>query len=153
MKRLFGVTKCGKEVFLYTLENKNGMKAIVSNYGALLINLFVPDKNGVVEDVVLGYDTLEEYFVNDSFFGATIAPNANRIGNASFVLDGVTYQLCVNDGVNNLHSDKELASHKLVWDAVEAENQVTFSVDMWGLRPRKMLDSLYRLRYLQGLLA
>ena len=78
-KEQFGVTKDGKEATLYTLENKNGMKAQITDYGAILVRLFVPDKNGKAEDVTLGYDRLEDYFANGSFFGATIAPNANRI--------------------------------------------------------------------------
>lgn len=89
-KRVFGTTKDGKEVFLYTLENKNGMKAEVTDFGAILVNLFVPDKNGTLQDVTLGYDQVADYEANGSFFGATIAPNANRIAGASFVIDGVT---------------------------------------------------------------
>ena len=128
-KTLFG-TKDGAEVFLYTLENKNGMKAVLSNYGALIIELWVPDKNGVLADVCLGYDTLEEYLVNGNFYGALIAPNANRIGNASFTLNGKEYKLDVNDGPNNLHSHRELGTHKLLWDAAEEDNAVTFTLQM-----------------------
>ena len=87
-KKLFGTTKDGKEIYLYTMENKNGMKAVVMNYGANLVELWVPDKSGKSEDVVLGYDKLESYFANGCFFGATVGPSANRIANASFVLDG-----------------------------------------------------------------
>lgn len=121
-KRLFGTTKDGKEIFLYTLENKNGMKAEIINYGAILVNLFVPDKNGSIQDVTLGYDKLEDYYANGSFFGATIAPNANRIAGAKFTIDGETYQLDVNDGPNNLHSHFDIGAHKQVWDAQPQEN-------------------------------
>ena len=116
-KEQFGVTKDGKEATLYTLENKNGMKAQITDYGAILVRLFVPDKNGKAEDVTLGYDRLEDYFANGSFFGATIAPNANRIADAKFTIDGVTYQVDVNDGPNNLHSHLDLATHKRMWKA------------------------------------
>lgn len=116
-KELFGKTKSGIEIYRYWLENSKGMKAGIINYGAILVNLLVPDRNGNIADVVLGYDTLEPYFENGSFFGATIGPNANRIGKAAFTLDGRSYQLDVNDGENNLHSHKGLGYHKRVWEA------------------------------------
>ena len=83
-KRSFGITKEGKEVFLFSLENKNGVKAEVTNYGAILVNLFVPDKDGNTEDIVLGFDDVSGYESNPSYFGSVIAPSANRIGGASF---------------------------------------------------------------------
>ena len=129
-KELFGTDKEGKEVYLYTLSNSRGMKAKVMNYGAILVDLIVPDKEGKTADVVLGYDKLSEYFVNGCFFGAFIGPNANRIANARFILDGVEYHLDPNDGMNNLHSHKELGVHKRIWEAQEIENGVVFSVDM-----------------------
>lgn len=125
-KESFGKTKQGQEIYRFWLENSRGMKAGMINYGAILVNLFVPDKNGNVEDVVLGYDTLEPYFTNGCFFGATVGPNANRIGGASFVLDGQKYQLDANDGANNLHSHKDLGYHKRIWDAEEKEDSITF---------------------------
>ena len=129
-KELFGTDKEGKEVYLYTLSNSRGMKAKVMNYGAILVDLIVPDKEGKTADVVLGYDKLSEYFVNGCFFGAVIGPNANRIANARFILDGVEYHLDPNDGMNNLHSHKDLGVHKRIWEAQEIENGVVFSVDM-----------------------
>lgn len=128
-KELFGTTKCGKQIYRYFISNSKGLKAGVINYGAILVNLFVPDKNGKIADVVLGYDTLEPYFENGSFFGATVGPNANRIGGASFVLDGQRYNLDVNDGKNNLHSHMELGYHKRVWEACEGTDSVTFSLE------------------------
>lgn len=128
-KELFGTTKCGKQIYRYFISNSKGLKAGVINYGAILVNLFVPDKNGEIADVVLGYDTLEPYFDNGSFFGATVGPNANRIGGASFVLDGQRYNLDVNDGKNNLHSHIELGYHKRVWEACEGTDSVTFSLE------------------------
>lgn len=129
-KQLFGTTKEGKEVFLYTLENKNGMKAEVTDYGAILVRLFVPDKNGKADDVTLGYDRLEDYYENGSFFGGTIAPNANRIAGAAFTIDGVKYSLDVNDGPNNLHSHFALGGHKRVWQVREGEQSVTFTLKL-----------------------
>lgn len=126
---LFGKTAEGREVKLYTLENKKGVKARVMNYGAILVNLLVPDQNGNVEDICLGYDKLEDYFVNGCYFGATIGPNGNRIANAAFEMDGVKYQLDVNDGPNNLHSHPQEGFHKRVWDAKEDENSVVFYIE------------------------
>ncbi len=116
-KESFGKTKEGQEVFLYTLENSKGMKAAVTNYGANLVRLLVPDKNGEVKDVVLGFDSVAGYESNPSFFGALIGPNANRIGGAAFTLNQKTYTLKKNNGENNLHSDEEKASHKRIWEA------------------------------------
>ncbi len=127
-KELFGTTKDGKEIYRYWLENSKGMKAGVINFGAVLVNLYVPDQKGNVEDVVLGYDDLEPYLQNGSFFGATVGPNANRIGGASFELDGKRYQLDVNDGMNNLHSHMEQGYHKRVWEAREGDESVTFFI-------------------------
>ncbi len=123
----FGISKEGQEVTLYTISNEKGMKAEIINYGAILVGLKVPDKDGKVADVVLGYDNIEAYFNNPSFFGATIGPNANRIGGASFTLDGATYQLDKNDGENNLHSHKEDGYHKKVWNAEIKDNSVILS--------------------------
>ena len=110
--KAFGTCTCGKEITAYTIANSKGMKATVINYGAILTELFVPDKDGKAVDVVLGYDTLEPYFENGSFFGATVGRSANRIADAKFEIDGVTYQLDVNDGPNNLHSQFENGMHK-----------------------------------------
>lgn len=152
-KRNFGVE--GQEATLYTLENSKGMKAEVTNYGANLVNLFVPDKNGVVEDVVLGFDSVKGYMKNGSFFGATIGPSANRIAGAKFSIDGVEYHIDVNDGVNNLHSHMEDGYHKMLWDVEEGENSVTFTVrdtdGYMGFPGNKELSLTYSLDEENGL--
>lgn len=125
----FGNTPDGREILLYTISNENGIQVSVTNIGAAIVRIIVPDKNGVPGDVVLGYDNGEAYMGNASFFGVVIGPNANRTANASFTLDGVTYQLDVNDGVNNLHSHKEKGWHKRLWEAVSGEESVTFSLE------------------------
>ena len=102
-KKSFGTTKNGEEVTLYTIANKNNVSVSVIDYGANLVSLMVPDKNGNVEDIVLGFDTVAGYEVNGCFFGAFIGRHGNRIGDAKFELDGVTYELEKNDGKNNLH--------------------------------------------------
>lgn len=130
VKEKFGTTKTGEEVYLYTLQNKNGIEAKITNYGAALVNLFVPDKNGKLDDVVLGFDKLEDYFENPSFFGVTVGPNANRIGKACFTLHDKEYHLPVNDGENNLHSDMNEGYQKRAWTTVkEEDNSVTFSIE------------------------
>lgn len=148
-KELFGKTENGEEIFLYTLENGRGMKAKVMNYGAILVSLYVPDKDGNCADVVMGYDRAEDYFVNGSFFGAVIGPNANRIANARFTLDGVEYELAVNDGPNNLHSDAAIGIHKRIWGVKEGNNSVTFSIKLpdgdMGFPGNKELQVCYTL--------
>lgn len=123
----FGKTKDEKEISLYTIKNDNGMEASVTNLGAILVTLIVPDKSGEVKDVVLGYDKGEDYLTNPCFFGATIGRSANRIAGAQFVIDGVTYRLKVNDNENNLHSDADLGYHKQLWDAEPSDNAVKFT--------------------------
>lgn len=129
VKEKFGTARNGKEVYAFTISNTNGMQAKIINFGAILVSLLVPDKDGKLEDVVLGYDSLEEYYGNGSFFGATIGPSANRIGGASFEINGRAYQIDVNDGPNNLHSHMENGYHKQVWDAVEGDNSVTLTLE------------------------
>ncbi|MCM1123235.1 MAG: galactose mutarotase [Eubacterium sp.] len=128
-KEKFGATKDGKDIYAYTMSNANGMRAKIINFGANLVSLLVPDQDGKLEDVVLGYDTLEGYYGNGSFFGATIGPSANRIAGASFEIDGKSYQVDVNDGVNNLHSHMENGYHKQLWDAEEGDNSVTLTLE------------------------
>ncbi len=127
--KVFGKTPDGQEIMLYSIKNSKGMQVDLTNLGAIIVNLLVPDKNGQVADVVLGYDKAEDYFRNGCFFGAVIGPSANRIGGASFEVDGTTYQLAVNDGPNNLHSDFFKGYHKALWDAKICDNGVTFSLE------------------------
>lgn len=129
IKSVFGKTPEGQDIQLYTLSNSKGMKASVTNLGANLVSLLVPDKNGNIADVVLGFDKAADYYKNPSFFGSVIGPSANRIANASFTIDGITYQLDVNDNANNLHSHKENGYHKAVWETTVGEDSVTFSLE------------------------
>ena len=92
-KSLFGKSPEGKEISLYTLSNSKGMKAAVTDLGAILVRVLVPDATGKADDLVLGFDNGESYYGNDSFFGTVIGPCANRTGGAEYTLDGVTYQL------------------------------------------------------------
>ena len=125
----FGNAPDGTEVTLYSIKNDNGFTAEVTNFGAILVNLLVPDKDGTMADVVLGFDKVDGYFANGSFFGSTIGPSANRIDNASIEINGKKYQLNANDGTNNLHSDDNLGYHKRVWNAEENDNCVIFTLE------------------------
>ena len=98
----WGETADGQKVDIYTLTNARGMSARITNYGAFLVSLSVPDKTGKMADVVLGYDNLEAY-TRGTTYGAVIGRFANRIGNAQFTLDGKTYKLKANAGPNNIH--------------------------------------------------
>lgn len=116
VKEIFGVTKAGEEVCRYTMENVNGMKVSCIDYGAVIVNVITPDADGVMKDVVLGFDDVAGYERNEPFFGAFIGRCANRIGGASFTIKGVTYELERNEGKNNLHSGSP-EYHKVMYDA------------------------------------
>lgn len=127
MKRSFGFNKKREETSLYTFKNANGMVMEVTDFGATLYALEVPDKEGNMHDVVLGYDTPVEYEEsNGTFFGATVGRNGNRIANAKFVLNGKEYTLDVNNGPNNLHSGLNFYSYRN-WEVKQVtENSITF---------------------------
>lgn len=92
-KTSFGITSEGEDAFLYTLTSEKGMTIKVTNYGATLCSVYIKGKDSVVRDVVLGYDDVTGYDKKSgTYFGATVGRNANRIANASFVIDGVTNQ-------------------------------------------------------------
>lgn len=99
----FGKTPEGREVNLYTLTNTNGLTAKITNYGAILVSLQVPDRDGKLADITLGFNSLDGYLKEHPYFGATVGRYANRIGKARFVLDGVEYKLAANNGENHLH--------------------------------------------------
>lgn len=103
-KQFWGRTRDGQIVSSYLLRNSNGMEVEVSDFGASILAIRIPDDMGEKRDVLLGYDTLEEYYDNACGFGAYIGRNANRIGNAEVTIDGVSYQLEANSHGNNLHS-------------------------------------------------
>ncbi|HNY25877.1 MAG TPA: aldose epimerase family protein [Candidatus Sumerlaeota bacterium] len=112
-----GVFRDGKEVKLYTLKNQSGMTMKITNYGAIVTELQAPDKNGKLDDVVLGFDSVPEYWEKASpYFGAIVGRYGNRIGKATFTLDGKAYKLPKNDNGNTLHGGKK-GFDKNVWDA------------------------------------
>ena len=123
IRKDFGMTKNGESVSLFTLENKNGMKAVVTNYGASLVSLLVPNADGEIKDVVLGYDTLEGYENNGTFFGNTIGRSGNRIAQGRFTIDGATYQLEQNENGNSLHSCPDGYNTK-VWNVEKVDDEL-----------------------------
>lgn len=125
-KKEFGMLWDGTQVSCWTLTNPNGLTAEVLDYGVTIRSVIVPDKNGNPVDVVLGYDTLEEYVSDDCYLGATIGRFANRIKNAGFVLNGKTYALFANDGDNHIHGGKR-GFNGYVWDARQEGDAVVFS--------------------------
>jgi aldose 1-epimerase len=112
----FGTAPDGAPVWLYTLRNKQGMEALILNYGGIIQSLQVPDRNGKIGDVVLGYDSLGGYLTNSPYFGAMIGRYGNRIARGHFTLDGVTYTLATNNYPNSLHGGVK-GFDKVIWQA------------------------------------
>ncbi|MFN8258955.1 MAG: aldose epimerase family protein [Bacteroidales bacterium] len=116
----FKITHHGKEVGLYTLKNKNGLVAQVTNYGAIIVSLYVPDKNGQFADIVQGYDTIHEYINgNGPYQGAICGRCANRIAKGKFHLEGKEYALAVNNGPNHLHGGIK-GFDRVVWEVLDS---------------------------------
>jgi aldose 1-epimerase len=105
---------------LYTLTNANGLRAKITNYGGILVSLEVPDREGALADITLGYRTLDKYIADSPYFGAIIGRYGNRIGDAKFVLDGIEYKLAANNGENHLHGGIK-GFDKVVWEAQPVE--------------------------------
>src|SRR5260370_38903768 len=117
-KQPFGKTGSGEQIDLYSLANKKGMEVSITNFGATVVTLRVPDRSGKAADVVLGFDNLEGYENGKSYFGATVGRYANRIGGGQFSLGGKTYTLPQNNGNNTLHV-AIAGFKKKIWKAPE----------------------------------
>ena len=129
-KAPFGKMPDGREVFIYTLKNRSGVEARITNYGGILKSLLVPDGNGALADVVLGYDSLSEYLThNNPYFGALIGRYGNRIGKGKFTLNGREYTLETNNGANHLHGGIK-GFDKVLWDAKERLVKDTPSLEL-----------------------
>ncbi|HTQ40735.1 MAG TPA: aldose epimerase family protein [Pirellulales bacterium] len=109
----WGKWRDGQEVQLYTLTNPNGMVVTLTNYGGHVVSVEVPDREGNVKNVVLGFDNLDSYIKHTAHFGATIGRYGNRIAKGKFTLDGQTYTLPINNGPNHLHGGPEGFDHQL----------------------------------------
>jgi aldose 1-epimerase len=118
----FGTMPDGREVRLYTLTNANGLEVRAIDYGGIILSLRVPDREGTLEDVALGYDALGSYLEETPYFGAIIGRYGNRIGEGRFTLDGSTYQLATNDGPNHLHGGLK-GFDKVLWEAEPFEHE------------------------------
>jgi len=120
-----------RNIKLFSITNSNNLTAKLTNFGAILVSLFVPDKNGILDDVVLGFDTLEKYFTNDiCYFGSTIGRNSNRVKDSNFSLNGITYHLDKNEREkNNLHSGFNPYNRRL-WNYIvdDSNNSVSFTL-------------------------
>lgn len=125
-KSSFGITKDGEEAFLYCMKNTDGAYVTVTSYGCRIVNICVPDKNGELRDVCLGYDTLAEYEADTAGFGAVIGRHANRIEKGVFTLNGETYHLAVNNGPNHLHGGLR-GFHHYNWGSQINGNTVRFT--------------------------
>jgi len=115
-KESFGKTSDGESVDIYTLTNRNGVEVKITNYGGIITVLKVPDRNGKIDDVVLGFDNLDTYLKGHPYFGALIGRYGNRIAKGRFTLNGVEYKLAVNNGENHLHGGIK-GFDKVVWTA------------------------------------
>ena len=123
----FGTTGDGEAVDLYTLTNANGIEVRTINYGAIITSLRVPDKDSRLDDIVLGFDTLDEYLTNNRpYLGAIVGRYGNRIAKGTFDLDGETYSLARNNGPNHLHGGVK-GFDKVVWQGEATEDGVIFT--------------------------
>jgi len=130
-QRVFGRMPDGAEVKIYTLKNSKGMMAKVTEYGATITELWVPDRNGELANVVLGFDSLDQYLNGPPYIGSTLGRVANRIANGRFTLEGKEYTLAVNRAPNHLHGGLR-GFDKRIWQsqrltAGDAEVSVEFT--------------------------
>lgn len=131
----YGKTKDGKEVKSYILKNKNGMEAEFLDYGAVLVRLLVPDQNGRLADVVLGYDSVAGYEETTTAFGGFIGRNANRLGDGKARIGEKIYDLEKNDnGINNLHSGS-IGYNKMMYEVEITEEEGEYMIEFSRLSP------------------
>jgi aldose 1-epimerase len=124
----FGTMPDGREIRVYTLHNSNGLEVRTIPYGAIVVSIKVPDRQGLLDDIVIGHDTLEGYLTKSRFFGAVVGRYGNRIAKGRFTLDGQEYSLAVNNGPNHLHGGTK-GFDKVVWEVATTE-----TVDADGLK-------------------
>ncbi len=111
----FGQMQDGRKVNIYELKNTRGLRAKVIDYGAILVSLEVPDRDGKMADIVLGFDDLDSYIKRNPLFGAVVGRYANRIAGAAFTLDGVEYKITANSGKNHIHGGSTKRFDKVMW--------------------------------------
>ncbi len=127
--QLFGEDQ-GRKIYEYTMKNGNGIEISCLNYGCIITKIITPDRQGVYENIALGFSNLETYKINSMFAGAIVGRVAGRIANAQFELEGKNYTVTQNNGVNHLHGGNQ-AFHQAVWDVEivdkQGETQIVFS--------------------------
>jgi aldose 1-epimerase len=130
----FGTTTDGQAVALYTLANAHGLRARIMTYGAIVVSLEVPDRDGNMADIVLGYDDLAGYMADNPYFGAIVGRYGNRIAGARFSLDNREYPLAANNGPNHLHGGIR-GFDKVVWQAEPVRRSDAVGVKMTYTSP------------------
>jgi aldose 1-epimerase len=128
-RQAFGRIQDGESTDLYTLTNQHGMAAAITNYGASLVSLKVPDRDGKIGGVVLGYDNAADYESGTASIGGTIGRYANRIAHGKFTLDGVTYTLVTNNGENHLHGGIR-GFNKRIWTAKDISSSAGEALEL-----------------------
>lgn len=131
---VFGVLANGDTVVRYTLTNQSGMQVKILNYGGIIQSLDVPDKDGHMGDVVLGFDSLDQYVTQSPYFGALVGRFGNRIAHGAFRLNDSTYHLYLNDGPNSLHGGK-IGFDKKIWDVTPFTTDSTEGLKLHYLSP------------------
>ena len=138
----------GKTTRLFTMENENGMMVALTNYGAKIVSIYTPDNKGNLADVMLGFKSIGEYQEYGASHGAVVGPFANRIGNASFIIDGEVYNFEVNNGKACLHSGSD-SWYRKVWDYKKDGNVISFSLESpdgeFGFPGNKTVKATYTL--------
>lgn len=140
----FGKLNDGRTAGLYVLRNSSGMSAALTDYGATLVSLAVPDRNGDIRDVVFGHDDAWGYEEGQGYIGATVGRFANRIGGASFTLNGKEHELTANDGPNALHSGRDSYSNRL-WSVRIPFSEVSSRDIMASSAPESISDGVSQL--------
>ncbi|MBD3225171.1 MAG: galactose-1-epimerase [Caldithrix sp.] len=130
----FGPDVDGQPIHLYTLSNVEGMMVTITNYGAIVQSIKVPDRDGNIEDVVLGFDSLQSYIEDDSYFGGLVGRYGNRIAKGKFTLDGNTYTLATNNGPNHLHGGDQ-GFNKVVWKGQQLQSEKEVGVKLTYVSP------------------
>ncbi len=133
-KRSFGKLPDGREVTLFSLSNDSGMEVDIINYGGIITSIRIPDRHKRPGDIVLGFDSLDGYLGDHPYFGAIIGRVANRIGRASFTLEGQKYELAANNGPNHLHGGIA-GFDKVLWTASTEKTLESVGVKMGYLSP------------------
>jgi aldose 1-epimerase len=133
-REAFGKTANGTPVEIYTLTNANGIELRAMTYGAIITGLKVPDRSGHIADIVLGFDTIDGYLKDSSYFGALIGRYGNRIAKGEFTLSGTTFTLATNNGPNHLHGGVK-GFDKVLWNALQAAGPEGVSVTFTRASP------------------